>query len=52
MLADQAAEPLLVVVVFTAVGDTGGHRITLCMHTDKLNLSGIFTLLLAVLVRF
>jgi hypothetical protein len=52
MLADRAAGPQLVVIVFTAVGDTGGHRITLRMQTDKLNVSGIITLLLTILVRF
>ena len=52
LLADRAAGPLLVVIVFTAFGDTGGHRITLRMQTDKLNVSGVITLLLTILVRF
>jgi hypothetical protein len=52
MLADRAAGPLLVVIVFTAVGDTGGHSIILRSQTDKLNVSGVIKLLLAILVRF
>ena len=51
MLADRSAWLLLVVTVFTAVGDTGCHCITLRMQTDKLNVSGVITLLTS-LVRF